>query len=129
MGNEICHIVFRESLPDNCPPTDAVNVAYDAIYRFLPSNPPEDSHFDSYAAKEKPRPEVVDLCRWSSCSFFLAKKTAIKLLPKLRGRFKFLACLKVPEGSGLSKEKKGHIDFWFFNTFDPLSAIVKTERI
>ncbi len=129
MRDTIRHMEFRESLPANCPPPDAVDVAYDGIYRFVSSNPPDDSEFASHAAQGRSPPESVDPCRWASCSFFSKKESGIKRLPKVRVRFRFVARLNFPEGSGLSKEKAGHIEFWFFKAFDPCSAIVGTEAI
>ena len=129
MGDTICDKVFLESLPPNCPPADAADVAYNSVCRFLLSNPPSDSDFASYAAQGRPPPDGVDACRWASVSFFLTKGTGMKRLPKVRERFKFVTCLRIPKGAGLSKEKRGHVDFWFFKTFDPLSAVLETESI
>lgn len=129
MGDTICDKGFWESLPPNCPPADAADVAYSSVYRFLPSNPPSGNDFASHAAQGSPPPGGVDACRWASCSFFLTKGAAMKRLPKIRKRFKFVTRLRIPKGAGLSKEARGHIDFWFFKTFDPLSAVIETESI
>lgn len=119
---------FREGLPNGCPPVDAIDLAYEAIVRFLPANPPAQDHFDSHAAKGKPRPKSINPCVWASCSFLRDKATALKYLPKIRGNYKLLALLTIPKGAGLSKGDK-HIDFWFFESFDPLCAITDIESI
>ena len=122
---------FRELLPDNCPPEDAHMGGYEVLYRFVPATPATNGDFDSHAAKGKAPPPTVDPCRWSSCSFFRSRKDALSKLklPKAKARFSHFAVVNVPQGSGYSVEKSGHVDLWMFSTFDPVSAIVKYEEL
>ena len=47
---------------------------------------------------------------------------------KLR-TFEYVAKLKIQAGSGFTLIANGHIDFWMFDTFDPLSAIVHVKGL
>lgn len=48
--------------------------------------------------------------------------------PKLR-KYNFLSLLKIAADSGFLVEQNRHVDFWMFKSFDPVSAIVRTEGI
>jgi len=117
--------MFREELPDQCPPHEAVDVAYERLYRAVPADPPLNEHFDSHARLGKPKPDTVDDCRWASCSLFThrRKATNVAKLPKLRPVCQFVAELRVDVGAGLSQLRKQHVDFWFYKEFDPCTAV------
>jgi len=59
----------------------------------------------------------------------------MEILHKKRNTFKklskfgYVAKLKIQAGSGFTLIAKGHIDFWMFDTFDPLSAIVHVKGL
>jgi hypothetical protein len=121
-------MAFLEKLPNGCPPPTAHDGACEIAFRFVLNEAPGTDAFASQAALasegEKP-PAGVDLCRWSSCSMYLdmetvAKKRKIKSLQK----YPFVAQLKIQAGSGHILENNKHIDFWMYDTFDPLAAIV-----
>ena len=82
-------------------------------------------HFLSYSALGETR-HGVDPCLLASCSLFTkidckGIKMA-KRLPKLRDQN--LVELEIPVGAGLSlTNKNGHIHFWMYDNFDPVSAI------
>lgn len=85
--------------------------------------------FKSHAAQGKPVPPGVDPCRWASCSLFTVKDAAIKLLPQIRGKYSFVATLKLATGCGYMKEGNGHIDFWMFEFFHPVAVVVLVEKL
>ena len=69
-------------------------------------------------------------CRWASCSLFtdideLAKKR--RTFKKLQ-KFPFAAQLEIAANSGALLGKK-HIDFWMYDTFDPVAAIVDVKAL
>jgi hypothetical protein len=73
----------------------------------------------------------MDPCRWASCSLFadldtVAKKRAA--FKKLR-KYGYAAQIKIASGSGFLLENRGHIDFWMFDTFDPIAAIVQVKDL
>lgn len=123
---------FREVLPDSCPPEDATTNGHEVAYRLIPGGKAVDGHFDSHCAMGKPCPPELSPCRWSSCSLFESRATALKQfkLPKVRKRFSHFAILKIAPGSGYSVHKEsGHIDFWMFANFNPVNAITGVEPI
>ncbi len=118
---------FRETLPDHCPPSDAHDGARACAFRFVATEAPDASDFDSYAAQGIPLPDGIGVCacRWASCSLYsdlatVQKKRKLKNLKKYR----FVAELKIAEKSGRLKDSSSHIDFWMYDNFDPLTAIV-----
>lgn len=118
---------FRESLPADCPPTHAHEDECARAFRFVLAKSPVVGDFASHAAKQMPLPEGIDVCpcRWASCSLYsdlatVHKKRKIKSLKK----YPFIAELKIAAKSGRLVENSGHIDFWMYDTFDPLAAIV-----
>jgi hypothetical protein len=116
---------FKENLPKDCPPKGADCRAYDGIWRYVKAETVTDKDFASYYALGKKRPEVVSECRWASSSMFLTENAAYVLLPKLRGRYKFIAKVNVTVKCGVSILTKSHIDFWRYDTFKPSVAAVK----
>jgi hypothetical protein len=118
---------WKENLPKDCPPKGAGKRAYEGIWRYVKSKTVTDQDFASYHALGKPRPATVSPCRWASSSLFLTKEAAYFLLPKLRGRFKFIAKVNITEKCGVSILTRSHIDFWRYDTFKP--SVVAVENI
>lgn len=123
---------FREPLPDNCPPADAHEGACACAFRFVSTNSPTASDFDSYAAQGNPLPDGIGVCacRWASCSLFPDLETARKKrkLKSLR-KYRYVAELNIAEKSGRLKVSYAHIDFWMYENFDPIAAIVVTTDL
>lgn len=125
---------FRESLPANCPPADAVDVAHNEIYRFLASDPPDDDDFASYAAKGRLNYLHIDACRWAACSFYSNKMKALKAwdtFSVIRENNDYIGSLDIPAGAGksLGGKKNGHVSFWFFSNFDPVGAVTQVDPV
>lgn len=117
---------FAESLPDACPPSDAQDVELNDVFRLAPEETPCLDHFRSHAALGKNPPKYLnDHCRWASCSLTTDPQT-LRKLSKLKHRY--AVKMSIPEGAGLSKRDKIHIDFWRSSAFDPLAAIVGLEE-
>lgn len=113
---------FVEQLPASCPPAEAVAVNYETIWRYVNSNPPIESDFQSHAMRNKNPPPGVDPCRWASCSLFLidnVNNLAYKALPKVKKKYKFLAQLKVTHLCGVTLSNGRHVDFWRFSGVIP----------
>ena len=123
---------YWEALPQECPPVRAVDTKIEAVYRVVHSNPPQKGHFESYAKQGKKAPPGVDECSWASCSLCtcIDKIRNFAGLPKVRDRGPcFVATLTIPAGAGKSVTKGKHIDFWMFDTFDPVAATVAVEAV
>lgn len=123
---------FREVLPPNdCPPAESHQDGCETAFRFVPTAVPQADDFASHQAKGIPLPEGFDPCRWASCSLYTDLKTVQKKR-KLKGLrdYGFVAELKIAEASGhMVQRADGHIDFWMFDTFDPLAAIVQVQAL
>lgn len=118
---------FAEELPDSCPPADAEDRELENVYRLASNSTPSVNDFASHAALGKTPPKSLgDPCRWASCSL-TTDPAKLKKLSKLKHRF--AVRLKIPSGSGLSKSRQIHIDFWRASGFDPLAAIEDIEDL
>jgi hypothetical protein len=121
---------FREELPAGCPPASAHEGECSAAYRFVSSATPDAQAFASHAALQKTRPPMIDSCRWASCSMYtdmdtIQKKRKFKNLKQ----YTHIALLKIGAGSGKLIEEGSHIDFWMFDTFNPIGAIVSVKDL
>ena len=114
---------FAEELPSECPPTDAQDQSLPDVWRTLPSQQASSGDFDSHAKLGIYCPPGVDPCRAASCSLMTNQAAAEKLLQLPRYKNGSVAQLEIPKGSGLSKTKKQHIDFWAYSGFNFLDAI------
>jgi len=125
--------MFKEELPDQCPPAEAIDHAYPESWRMIRGATALPDHFLSHAAQGMPCPTIGLECRFSSCSLFLDKDSALsamKKLPRLRKKFDHLALLQIPSGAGMSAVgQNGHIDFWWFRSFDPVGAVISIEEL
>ena len=115
---------FKESLPDGCPPEEAVDEALDNVCRFLPYTPPDDEkNYLSHAELDKPTGNAT-LCKARSCSLFYY--TSVAQQAAKIGRFKRMkvAVLSFPTGSGMHMHgRSGHIDFWVAANVDPTDYV------
>jgi hypothetical protein len=123
---------FWEELPDQCPPAKAADIEISDAYRCVTSDSPTKDDFLSQAARKRPLNPLADPCKHSSCSLFTcadkAKNIAYRL-PKPREGGPFVAHLTIESGAGVSLEKNKHVDFWMYDTFDPVAAIKKIETV
>lgn len=130
-GVEAKTVKFMEELPDSCPPAGAAPFDYEIIFRFANCNPVTDDDFASHkvledkakaaGVKSKGRPKDVPPCVWSATSLWLTREAALGVLAllKMRGKFKFLAQVKITKECGVSILKRSHISFWRYATFKP----------
>jgi hypothetical protein len=71
--------------------------------------------------KPKGRPKDVTPCVWAATSLWLTREAALGVLalPRMRGKFKFLAKVTITTECGVSILKRSHISFWRYATFKP----------
>lgn len=124
---------FAETLPNECPPIDAIDQALKPAFRIVDGSTVNGEHFKSHAAKGMSPPTNLDACRWASCSLFLEKEAAIAMtkLPRKRMAAPHIAELSISAGSGCSKVNSStkHVDFWMYAGFDPTKALIKLEPV
>lgn len=121
-------LMYKENLPANCPTADSHDAELEDVWRFLRGPDASAACFESHATQGKQVREGFDPCKWSSCSLFVGDShtAAMLKLPRFKS-FKARAELSIPQGSGVSLQKDEHIDFWAYDHFDFLSAIVRIE--
>lgn len=115
--------MYKEKLPQSCPPSNSTEPTNLVVYRLLKSNPVRQEDFDSHAKLGIALHVGADDCRWSSCSVFddIAKVTEMLRLPKFKRCH--IGRLTLSEASGrVLQGKKGHYDWWIYKAFDPVAA-------
>lgn len=125
--------MYCEVLPPSCPPADASEHDLQTVFRRIDSSTATPQDFMSHAALGKKALHPVDPCKWASCSLFRSKTQVVNIsarLPKPRSFANFVAELNIPAGSGKWMEgKRGHIDFWAYAAFNPLTAVSTTVSL
>ena len=120
---------FKEGLPDQCPPAEAVDNEWDEIYRLLPTKDYNADHFKSHAELGKSCHPNVCSCRWASCSLVFDTTAALKKFPRFK-KYNWAARMEIPKGSGMSqKTNKNHVDFWQKKSFDMTDAVKEVVAI
>ena len=119
-------MLYKEELPNNCPPHNAVDVSLESVCRFLPFPEGDERNFHSHFALGKPTGNAPE-CKAKSLSLFRTGGIPDILAAKKTAFFKKMKiCLmSIPEGSGNSLESNsGNIDLWMIENYDPSSSIV-----
>lgn len=122
-------LIYKEKLPNECcPPPESKDVGLTDVWRFLRSSQPTEACFASHAAKNIENKKAVCPCKWASCSLYQGERNTKEML-KLQMFKNFVARAKVeiPAGSGHSKQDGTHVDFWEFDHFSFISAVVQVE--
>ena len=122
--------MFREDLPDQCPPAGAIAPDDMEVFRVIRSDQPSVGDFDSQArlgtvSLEGREAEFV--CRAFACSVFSQIAGARKLtkLPKFKSH-KFIARLRLTPDAGSVHNSSGyHWDWWISSSWDTLSCVVE----
>ena len=128
---------YRETLPTNCPPTDATPPNQQIVYRLTLSDPPTQSDFDSNAARGRSMRPNGNACDHASCSMVIAcdkgRQRLIDMsnLPFYKEKRTYIAHISIHDKSGTIKinTRSAHVDLWMFSDFDPVAATIKSEEI
>ena len=133
--NEPPHEAYRERLPPDCPPADAVALSRQTVLRLVPNEAVCLDDFKSQAALGRICPRNCDPCRWAGCSVYTENARPEKLaylakLPTL-SNMRFVAHVQVNEVSGKARPGPGpeHISVWLYASFDPCGAILRLEPL
>ena len=116
--------MYREKLPENCPPSDAEEItAPRTVFRLVDSNPPEDRDFWSYYKVTQGRkPKGANRCEVRGLSVYTSLEGAKNCMLARPERFpNALIChVKLARGAGFIKRtgKAGHHTWWPFANFD-----------
>ena len=118
-------LIYREELPDDCPPADAIEITEELIaYRLVKSNPPTSEDFRSLRDL-KPNRSFGDLpeCQIRGLSVHFDKTDSENLLKLPNLQNCHLCRLKLNAGAGKIKQtnKLSHHTWWPFADYDILS--------
>lgn len=114
-----------ESLPDGCPPPDAVPPQDGTYFRLVASVPPTEADFRSYRALFPSRKNPNDECVLRSCSVFTSYAACQEATNNRTQRGKRVMALALPGESGLIKQtgrNPTHFSWWRSAGFDPIAA-------
>ena len=120
--------MFREHLPEACPPLDAQEPSNLVVYRLIPDLPAVALHFASHASLGKKMPGGIDPCRWASCSVFASMESVndLRKLPKFK-LYKWAIKLVLGSEAGRVKSgEAGHYDWWIYSGYDPIAVAIPT---
>jgi hypothetical protein len=115
--------MWKEKLPENCPPKTARELEQD-VFRILQDENPTENDFIPYAKLYPNNKRYKNLCKAYAISFYDSlenTKEAYKLALK-RGRRlgNYIGQFKLTVKDGLSEydSRTGHISTWFYNSWD-----------
>ena len=117
--------IYREGLPDGCPPPDAEEIVGEKIcYRLVRNDPPTDDDFRSQRTLEPNRDFGVSECRARGLSVFMQPADAARaasLSRNLQGAK--VARMTLEQGAGYIKKtgSRSHHTWWPYKAFDVLA--------
>jgi len=116
-------MIYREQLPEDCPPEAAEEIAAPRdVFRLVRTNPPSLSDFRSQRAEKPTAVFNVSECRARGLSVFAARRDSEKALklPTLRGRLICRVRLETGAGRILQAGAASHHTWWPLAAFDIL---------
>ena len=121
---------YKEKLPEtSCPPNESLEDSLSEVWRFIPEPTAKMEDFLSHNAKGHINRRNADECAFASCSLFNSIARVRELAKTQFFKKMHAAELNIPKNSGkYTVGSKGHIDFWMYDSFDPLSAIVQVLK-
>lgn len=120
--------VYREDLPDDCPPVEAIEIVEVAtVFRLVKNNPASNDDFRSHRALKPNRsfPGIAE-CQARGLSVHTDRSDTVKLLklPSLKGCFVCKVTLDVGAGKIEQTNKPSHHTWWPFAGYDILANCV-----
>ena len=117
--------LYREPLPEDCPPETAEEIdGRRIVFRLVDSDPPTDADFDSWRAKNlTERPRTASECHARGVSVYSRPRDVRKLI-ELNGAKEARVCqVALDRGAGRIQKIGGrsHYTWWPLADFDILS--------
>jgi hypothetical protein len=116
--------MYKEKLPDNCPPKSALENESMILYRIFQNNKLDSTEFIPYVKRYPNDLRFQKDCKAFAVSFFVSYDFALskyeELLRKAKSLGNFIAKLKIPPKIGKVKvsNKTGHCSLWFYDSCD-----------
>jgi hypothetical protein len=122
--------IWAEELPDNCPPTDAIQPNNMPFYRLVGNIPPEERDFWSHRKLYPNKDFGLSECVIRACSVIsnLDQCRILLKLPTQQG--KLIVEITLPPESGLIKKTRKnqyHYSWWRKKDFDPIPICVEIK--
>ena len=123
--------MWFEELPEQCPPSDAINPNGNVYYRLVETFPPACKDFWSHRKAWPEKVFKVDECRAKSVSIFDHVDECRKLTKLPLHKDKYIVQLALISSDGVLKQtgRKSHHSWWRSPDFDPRkSAIIDSQE-
>lgn len=117
--------VFREELPDNCPPSDSTEITeLLTVFRIVKTKPATENDFCSFRAlhPDASMPNVPE-CQLRGLSVHTDKQDSEKILKLPRFKKSLVCAINLNSGAGRIKQtnKPSHHTWWPFKDYDILA--------
>ena len=114
--------IYREPLPENCPPEEAAEISNRRIvFRLVRNNPPMDADFRSQRAENPEADFNIGECIARGLSVFSERSVLERQLRKPRHRGKAICQVTLERGAGFIKQtgqNRHHYTWWPLSDFD-----------
>lgn len=125
-------MVFKEkNLPDQCPPTDAVQEYVEPVYRFIENDTLQEIDFLSHRERNLPYKQPEKECEAAAISFYTTEQAAEGLRNKFKKfKKKVLIKGKITKECGIHKTENYHLNLWLFKDVNMLNVFpVEWEEV
>ena len=117
--------MFREPLPDECPPDDAEEISDTLIvYRLVKKETPTDRDFASERELRPTHRFSADECHARGVSVFMRRKDLARIMKMRRHREKWICLVVLSQGAGYIQRKGqgSHHTWWPLAEYDILGS-------
>jgi hypothetical protein len=113
--------------PDDCPPSDEIELEELDVYRVVATFPPTDTDFLSHKELDPTKDFGKNECISHAVSVSVSLKNILNImkLPSQKGK-KVVVKISLIKDSGVFKKTcgEGHYSWWIYQNFDPVSHSV-----
>lgn len=128
-GKGLSKMVFKEeNMPEQCPPSDAIQQDVEPVYRFIENGTIQEIDFLSHVARNKPYPPHKK-CDAHAISFFTTEQAAKSLAKRYPKKFKGKSMIagRITSACGIHKTENNHLNLWLFKDTDMLNVFTGEE--
>lgn len=128
-GKGLNNMVFKEeNMPEQCPPSDAIQQDVEPVYRFIENGTVQEIDFLSHVARERPYPPHKK-CEAHALSFFTTESAAQSTAKRFRKSFKGKSMVagRITSECGIHKTENHHLNLWLFKDTDMLKVFTGEE--
>lgn len=115
----------EKSMPENCPPSIAIELDNEEVFRVLKSSQPSEDDFKTYASLNPENERYRGLCKAYAISFYNSFENAKKmrneaLADRGTNHGDYIGKYAILKDTGKSqlKQDTGHYSIWFYERWD-----------